>query len=104
MAELEDSTNEREFYQELIQEILNQQINSLGEKAALTKARRAPVTIGTKGQVMNFYGQGDDVLLMLASEYEEVWGKSIARMKLKNIFKKKVSQDKRELLPEELRP
>jgi len=105
VSELEKTTTtEREFYRSLIQKIIDKQVDYLGSEAALSKARRAPVTIDPEGNVMDFYGKGKDVISMLESEYEEVWGKAISKMKMKNLFEKEVSEEKKDLLPNELQP
>lgn len=104
MSELEKPTTDEDIYQTTIQAIIDSNKKSLGKKVAFAKARKAPITLGPEGEVKNYYGEGDEVIKILAQQFEGVWGKAIADNKIRKIIENNVSEEDYEKFPDNLRP
>ncbi|MDY6777999.1 MAG: hypothetical protein SVU32_04990 [Candidatus Nanohaloarchaea archaeon] len=76
----EDEDEERqEYYLETIRDIVDEQKEYLGEETALKVAHQAPLNINAKGEVVDFYGRGEDAVAILRSftEHQEFYLKTI---------------------------
>lgn len=66
------SQREKEIYVKILNAIIKKMKELLGEKIALTCARRAPLVINLKGKVIDYYGEGEVVVDILLKQYEDV--------------------------------
>lgn len=70
-----DEDDRQEFYKESIEDIVEEQKEFLGKELALKQARQAPLEIDSEGNVVDFYGKGEDALEILRSytEHQEFY-------------------------------
>jgi hypothetical protein len=75
----EGEEDREEYYLETIRNIVDQQKEALGEEAAIKWARRAPLKINQDGEVVGFYGKGEQALETLRNytEHEEFYLEAI---------------------------
>lgn len=75
----EDDGERNEFYLSNIRDIVEEQKEFLGEDVALKQARRAPLDINQDGEVVDFYGSGEDALETLRNftEHQEFYLEAI---------------------------
>jgi hypothetical protein len=95
---------DEEFYLPLIKEIVGKQKTMLGDKVALGRARKAPLTINPDGEIEEFYGDGEQAVDILVQQYEEFAGKSVIDSNVQNVVKSKIDPDDYGKLPERIRP
>lgn len=95
---------DREFYLEVIRSVIDQFSKMLGEKVAYKYARKAPLEITPDGEVTDCYGSGKNALETLVKQYEKVWGRKVARGKVKDAIHGSVPEEKYEMLPDYMVP
>ncbi|MFT4868792.1 MAG: hypothetical protein ACI83Q_000402 [Colwellia polaris] len=100
---LRSYTEHQEFYLECLQKTMDAVTDLFGEKIGQRYARQAPLEITPEGEIKAYYGPGRNALQNLVTQYEEYMGDSTANSKIRNALEE-VSEDKYELLPEEIRP
>lgn len=71
----EEVGDRQEYYLGMIQDLVDEQKDFLGEQVALKQARRAPLDINNEGEVEDFYGSGEDALKTLRdyTEHQEFY-------------------------------
>lgn len=92
------------FYEDAIEHVIDRFIDLLGEKTALKYARQAPLQIDKDGSVTAFYGEGDEVLSILTDQYSEVFGRTVARGKVRSALADIVDEDDLDRVPDAIRP
>lgn len=100
---MQEQRNE-DFYLDACQALVEKFSDLLGQKTALIKARKAPMQISPEGEIVDFYGEGEQVLNVLISQYEEVFGSAVARKEAKTALQSVADEDDQEYLPESLQP
>ncbi len=93
----------QDFYEKAIDRIIDTFIDLLGRKTALMTARKAPLEINKDGDVTGFYGEGKQVLSILTDQYADVFGKTVARRKVRQAIEDMIDDETREHLPTKLR-
>lgn len=104
MSEDEDKMDEKEFYLNLIREIVDDQRNMIGNKVAMQKARASPLEIDKDDEITGFYGRGENVLNTISDKYGEVWGEKVARRKMRRTVRENVDEEHYELVPDYMVP
>lgn len=71
----DEDKDRQEYYLGMIQDLVDEQKEFLGEQVALKQARRAPLDISNDGEVKDFYGSGEDALETLRdyTEHQEFY-------------------------------
>lgn len=71
----DEGGDRQEYYLGMIQDLVDEQKEFLGEQVALKQARRAPLQISNDGEVEDFYGSGEDALETLRdyTEHQEFY-------------------------------
>lgn len=100
---LREYTEHEEFYLEAIQSCIDTVSGFMGDDVGLKFARKAPLQIMPGGEVQAYYGTGRKALTILVENYEKYMGKSVADQKIKGALSD-IDEDKRELVPERIRP
>ncbi|MFB6159282.1 MAG: hypothetical protein ABEJ95_06535 [Candidatus Nanohalobium sp.] len=100
---LRDYTEHEEFYLEAIQSIIDTVSSFMGDDVGLKFARKAPLQIMPNGEVQAYFGTGRKALTILIENYEDYMGKSVADQKIKSALSD-IDEDKRDLVPERVRP
>ncbi len=96
-----ESGNDQEFYLEAIRHIVLAFREFIGEKAAFTIARRAPLEIDAEGEVVKYYGSGRTALELTADQYETFLG-VVAVYKMQAALMP--FKDQEEKIPPKIRP
>ncbi len=98
-----DTDEEREKYLHIFNIILESQKQMLGDKVGLKYVRKAPLELDLDNHIVDYYGKGTDVLDIMVSQYEDVWGKEVADRKIGRKLKDELDEDDWDLLTEDLR-
>lgn len=96
-----EQADDRAQYLKILQIIVERFKNFSGQKAALSRARKAPLDIDADGNVTGFYGEGEKAIDVLSRQYEAFMGVEAADRKIRKAM---VVIDNPSLLPERLRP
>lgn len=100
---LQSYVEHQEFYLEAIRQIISSIEDFFGKKLALGYARRAPLEVTPQGEVLAYYGKGRKALEILMERFEEDIGKEAADDRMRAAMRE-IPEEKRELLPERIRP
>lgn len=65
---------EKDVYIEILNLMISKMSNLLGDKIALSCAKRAPLVMDLNGKVENYYGGGETVVDILLKQYENIMG------------------------------
>lgn len=101
---LRQFTEHQELYLKLVREIVSTFKAFLGEKTALTKARKAPLFIDKDGNVSAYYGNGRNAINILTTQFESVLGDRVAHRKIRSVVQHTVPEAQWDLLPGRIRP
>lgn len=74
-----DTDDKRAQYLTVMQELINTFSSVIGEKAALTLARKAPIKLDADGNITEYYGEDTQAVALLLEQYEGYMGKTVAR-------------------------
>lgn len=95
---------DEEFYLPIIKKIVDKQKAMLGDKVALGRARKAPLTINRNNNVEEFFGDGQQAVNILVNQYEEFAGPKVIDSNVQNVVKSEVDPEDYDKLPERVRP
>jgi hypothetical protein len=95
---------DEEFYLPIITKIVDKQKTMLGDKVALGRARKAPLTINKDNEIIEFYGDGKQAIDILVQKYEEFAGEKVIDSSVRNVVKSEADPEDYEKLPERTRP
>lgn len=95
---------DEEFYLPIIRQIVDKQKTMLGDKVALGRARKAPLTISPDNEIEEFFGDGKQAVDILVQQYEDFAGPNVVDSNVQNIVKSEVDSDDYDKLPERIRP
>lgn len=98
-----DNDKEHEKYLHIFNMILESQKQMLGDKVGLKYVRKAPLELDLDDHIVDYYGEGTDVLDILVEQYEEVWGDEVADRKIGRKLKDELDEDDWDLLTDDLR-
>ncbi len=101
---LRSFTEHQELYLQVIQSIVDTFCDFLGEKTALSRARKAPLFIDKDGHVAAYYGSGRNALDIVVDQFESLLGQEVARIKIQAAVRACVPESKLEVLPERVCP
>lgn len=100
---LQSYVEHQEFYLHVIRQILKSIQDFFGKKLAMGYARRAPLEVTPDGEVLAYYGKGRKALEIMMERFEEDIGKEAADDRMRSAMRE-IPEEKRELLPERIRP
>jgi hypothetical protein len=95
---------DEETYLHLLDTILQHHIDLVGEKVALTAARKAPLEIDTEGTVTGFYGDGREALDILTDLFIEMAGQEVTLSRIRSIVEDELDEQDYDTVPERIRP
>lgn len=95
---------DEETYLNLLDTILQHHIELVGEKVALTAARRSPLEIDTEGSVKGFYGEGAEALDILTEQFIEMAGPEVTLSRIRSIVREELDESDYEAIPERIIP
>lgn len=100
--------NRQEYYLKVMERIVEDEKDALGEEVALKWARKTPLKINAEGEITGFYGKGEDAVDILRSytEHQEFYLDCLQTIldKVTHIFGRKIGQRYARQAPLEITP